>query len=410
MKKSFGLNHRWSLIIPLPFMVLILSACTLFTVKIPGEPLSIADLNTRVLTRDFGKRFAQSVQETSDRIIGEAAGDQLVQTRALRWKLNAVAEVQSTVFQPIPMLALIDTWTFSAQMSRFFEDGGGRELFGPWQGLAAETAQHLEKEIERVGRSIIPASKFERYRKFVEESAAAMPIANLSFYRESLLSMWARFEGKNEAELMATVGTAPEVVEDFINRFEFYEKTVFKQASWAVQLYMLDSGLGEQIDKRMTSLDAASRALVASSRQATDSLQRVERRLMNLADKSPEFIDTTLTRLSADLESVAGELNTSWASTITLLDQINQQWQTTLVALSSERQAVLDAYQEERSVLMQELDRKIDRSWDHLKTSLSRIGIYAIVFLVLMLGMPFAMGFIAGRATRKPGVVKHPET
>jgi hypothetical protein len=381
-------------------IVLLLSACTLVTVKVPGEPLSRKELNIRVATRDFARHFANSVEETADRIISESP-DPAMQSRALRWKLNAVAEVQNTVFQAVPMLALVDTWTFNEQMADFFMDGQGRALFGPWQVSVIDSARALNERIEKLGRSVISEPQFESYKKFVQRTARQMPISSLSFYRESVLSLWAQFEGKNEEELVSTVGTAPEVLEDFINRFAFYEQTVPKRVQWATQLYMLESGAGERIDAQLAALNTTSDALVASTRRAAASFSRVERRLIRLADESPELIDSALARFNTDLAPQMEQLNTSWASTIDLLHQVNQRWETSLQTLGNERQALLEAYQNERALLLQQTDLLLEKTWKHAKSAITRLSLYAIVVILLLLALPFAMGVLVGRATRR---------
>lgn len=390
----------WSFITAIIFLILFFSACTLVNVKLPGDPLPKEELNIRILTRDFAKDFARAVEETADTIIDEAH-DPAIEANALRWKLNATAEVQNAVFQPIPSLSLIDTWILCVQMASFFNAGNGQTLFGGWQSSVCETADRLQSSIESLGRSAIPEEKFLRYQQFVEASAKAMPVTSLSFYRESILSQWARHEGKDEQELMKTVGTAPEVLEDFINQLSFYELTVPKRLQWSTELYMLESGMGDRIDSQMAALNASSSVLVASAQQAVTSFTRIERRMIELADESPELLDTALMRMSTDIAPVMEKLNTNWGSTIELMDQINLQWDATLDVLSTERQALVDDLQKERSEVVLEVDRLIERSLVHLKRAVTQWIIFVSIFAVLILSISFFMGYLVGKACLK---------
>jgi hypothetical protein len=384
--------------------ILFVSGCTLVSVKFPGDPLPMEELNIRMLTRDFARQFAQSVEVASDQIRREAS-DPRVQTNALRWKINAVAEVQESAFLALPTVAMIDTWVLCVQMSFFFSEGNGQNVFDRWQSAAIDMADGLKNEIERLARSVASEDAFERYRQFVYEYARLMPIENMSFYRKSVITKWAEFEGKEEEEIMATVGSGPEVLENFVDRMAFYERTVPKRAQWFAELYMIESGMGSRIDQQMASLNSNATDLVRNTQNALVSFSRVEQRLVQLADESPELINDAINRVKDDIVPALSEINAQWLSTIDFLEQFNRQWELTLASISDERTAMIKAFQQERLEVMRQLDElsqnALERSWRHLKTLVTSLAGILVVCLILVIGMPFAMGFITGRATAK---------
>ena len=393
-------NRHWLFIATILSSIFLFSACSLVTVKFPGEPLPTEELNIRIATRDFAKHFTKSVEETAETIIVEAQ-DPTIEANALRWKLNATAEVQNAVFQPIPSVALIDTWSLCIQMASFFNAGNGRTLFGDWQPSVNQTANRLLNSIESLVQSTVPKEKFVRYQQFVTSSARAMPITSLSFFRESMLSQWAQFEGKNEKELMKTVGTTPEVLEDFISKFAFYEITIPKRVQWSTRLYMLESGMAARIDRQMAALNASSKALVTSTQQAATSFTRIEHKMTELADESPDLIDTAMARISTNLAPAMEKLNINWGATIELMDKINLRWDATLGVLSAERQALVEDLQKERSAIALEADRMIERSLMNLKRTITQWIIFGGIFAFLILGLSFTMGFLVGKTYRQ---------
>src|SRR6185295_10421039 len=107
---------------------LALGGCFSVSVQTPGEPLPPADLRMRTETRQFAAQMSERVQRTADTIAARSP-DTAQQAATLKWKLGTSVAGRRAAYRGIPRLALVDTWTFAAQMESFFRTGNGRELF-----------------------------------------------------------------------------------------------------------------------------------------------------------------------------------------------------------------------------------------------------------------------------------------
>jgi len=107
----------------------LLGGCFSLSVQTPGEPLPPKEIRMRTETRQFAAQISERVQRVAD-AIGVQSSDAAVQADALRWKIGASVASRGAAYRSVPRLALVDTWTFAAQMDAFFRDGAGRQQFG----------------------------------------------------------------------------------------------------------------------------------------------------------------------------------------------------------------------------------------------------------------------------------------
>ena len=152
--------------------------------------------------------------------------------------------------------------------------------------------------------------------------------------------------------------------------------------------------MGERIERQMEALNAHTTRMV-------NSLARVENRLVELADQSPELIGTAYERLNADLTPMIDQLNARWASSLVLMDQFNRRWDRSLDVLAGEREALVGSLQQERSAIMAQLDAAIERGWRHLKVTTGGLAVFVIIMTLIVLGLPFTMGVMVGRVMTK---------
>ena len=106
-----------------------LTGCSLFTIKSPETPLTTREQEARLLTRDYAAHFATTVTH----LIDDAARrdtDPAMRSQALRLKLGAVGEITRASTGLSPIASLLDTWAFSLQFRDFLATGSGAELLG----------------------------------------------------------------------------------------------------------------------------------------------------------------------------------------------------------------------------------------------------------------------------------------
>jgi hypothetical protein len=81
---------------------LVLTGCSLLTIKSPETPLTAREQEARLLTRDYAAHFATTITHLIDDA-PHAGGDNAIRSQALRLKLSAVMEITraSTGLSPI---------------------------------------------------------------------------------------------------------------------------------------------------------------------------------------------------------------------------------------------------------------------------------------------------------------------
>jgi hypothetical protein len=350
----------------------IFGQCSLITIESKDEPLSTRELNARILTHEFGTELFNIVDATADSIITQS-DDGLIQLNALRWKINAVSECQNTIFHASPMYSLIDTWVFTAQMNTFFKTGNGNSLFGPFQSEVVTTSEQLEINIKEITQSVSTRGDFSRHQQFVDEYVRANPLETINFSRESIKPAWQDFWGIDDSSAVKSVGSLPQVVSDLTSRTTSFTEQMPSQAGWKAELLLRQTGLStdEIID-------------------TMDSLAQLIDKMAFVVENGPVLLDTTMIRMRQEM--------------IPLIRAIDKKWTETLFIFSKERLEITKALQVERAAIMKDLDitsqALADRAFEYLKTLIRQILIFAIIVIILILGLPFIMGYLVGKHIR----------
>src|ERR1700719_1833675 len=103
-------TRRWC-VAPL-LASLVLTGCSLLSVKSPEIPLTAREQEARLLTRDYAAHFATTVTHLLDDAAHENTTP-AIQSLALRLKLGAVTEITRASTGLSPLASLLDTWAFS---------------------------------------------------------------------------------------------------------------------------------------------------------------------------------------------------------------------------------------------------------------------------------------------------------
>jgi hypothetical protein len=357
-----------------------LHGCALFSFESPAKPLPQRDLNARMLTREYAERFQAAVVISADQI-GAASATATIDHSALQWKIGAVAASQRAATQMSPMMGLLDTWALSAQMHAFLRDGAGATVFGDQQPLARQTAGALEHEIVTLAQSLTSAEEFATYREFVAAYVRDHPLTNLGFQRASVATVWAAQTGQ-ASTLLASVGTVPEAMTDLADRVRMYSDSVPSQTVWQAELLLQDAGYDRDEARRL--------------------LERIDQRLLaigRLAETSPELVDEAIADLRASLFAVADRFD---ASSALITEALQTQLEVLARTAREERIAISETFDVQRQAIMKDAERVAsdvtERSWRHLRVLTRELAVYWLLALTIVLGLPFAAGFIAGRA------------
>jgi len=352
-----------------------LAGCSLVTLKSPEKPLSARDLNARILTHEFAARLIFAVEQTADEI---AAGtdDTHIQLNTLRWKIAVASAGDRAASQMAPTLGLLDTWALAVQMHDFLDSGPGSSLFGPQQPHAVQVAADLAHEAQDMARNLGPSQEFQHELRFVHDYSIAHPIESLDFARASVVELWARETGPDN-KLIDTLGTVPEAMAQTGDLVRMYGNTIPSQMLWRAQLVAGNSGI--------------------SSKDVQTALQRLDQRLARLsamADATPDLVNGVV-------RDVRKQVDTSW---VEMLETVRTERAAFAAEVSQEREAAMKDIDAERQALAADVARISSQAIADTGTEVRRLVREAlslvIVLAIVLLGLPFAAGYLLGRARR----------
>lgn len=370
----------------------LLSSCSLFKVDLNTgvEALPTKELNTRILMHEFGIVFSNNVEKLADSIM-LTTKDKDIKINALKWKISATAMSRQVIFQTVPYGSLVDTWTFCKQQSDFMRSENGHELFGDFQSAILNVTGNLEENVSLIARIVSTNKEYKAYKNFVNTYAKDFPFQNLSFIRGSILSELNNAMGIPDSVAVKTVGNMPETMSDLSSRINDLSDKVPKMAKWRTEAYLYESGL-DSIDVN---------ALM-------DSINMLAGQISYIAKNSPELLDSAIIKLNERLTPLINQLDRRWGET---LWKLSDERQALIEALDEQRVALGEKLSEEREVIMSDLDLLskdlVESSWKYIRQIIVRSLFIILLILVVMLGLPFALGYITGKTLAKRKLEKN---
>lgn len=381
-------RHTSARVLGCGMLALALTSCSLVSLKSPERPLSARDLNARILTRELSAQFVGAVSRCADDIAA-SEHDPAVLDNALRWEIASVGESRRAATRLAPMMGLLDTWALAAQLQAFTAaGGGGGALFGAHQQAVRELSANYAFDAQSLAQRLLAPHDFAAWQAFVGKYVREHPLADLGFARASVVELWSREQG-GDARLVDSLGTIPEALADAADRIEIYGDTVPSQVMRKTQLALRESGYsGGDVRAAIRELNA-----------------RLER-LTAVAESTPGLVRGA----EAEVRASLGEV----------LDRVDASSRTAAEAVHAERVALFADLQRERAAVMAELDvqrqalaadaarissRVVQDTGAQLRELAAEVLLLLIVLAVVVLGLPFAAGYMVGRArhARTPG-------
>jgi hypothetical protein len=356
---------------------LALSSCSLISLKSPERPLSPRDLNARILTRELSAQFVTSVGRCADDIAGSER-DPAVLDNALRWEIAAVGESRRAATRLVPMMSLIDTWALAAQMRAFTAEGApGGALFGAHQQAVRDVSGNYASDAQALAQRLLAPSDFATYQAFVEKYAREHPLTDLTFARPSVVALWSREQG-GDTRLVDSLGTIPEALADAADRLEIYGDTFPSQVMHETQLALRESGY--------TPGDVQ-----AAIRQLNERLER----LTAVAESTPALVHGAEAEVRQSLREVLDRLGSAG-------EALHAERVALFTDLQSERGAVMAQLEVQRKALAEDAARissqVVKDTGAQLRDLAAEVLLLLIVLAVVVLGLPFAAGYLLGRA------------
>jgi hypothetical protein len=287
-------------------------------------------------------------------------------------------------------LALVDTWALAVQMEYFFAEGAGRALFGSQQQVALDTARALAREADALAARRLEPAVLADYRKLVSDYAARERLSDLSFERAPIAPSWREAVARRLAK---SVSVAPEGLANASDQLDIYGRRIPDELRWRAELAYVESGFQP---------GDLSRALKRFEEELT--------KLSALAQTQPELAMERLAALQAEMTRVFESFDRRWGQTLAML----QVERATLVkdleamrlamdaTIERERKALYAAISAERAALAADATRIGKELGPLLLAKLGEVVTEALLLLcllvLLLIGLPFLSGFIAGRA------------
>jgi hypothetical protein len=364
-----------------------LAGCSLLSLKSPERPLSARDLNARILTRELAAQFIAAVGRSASDITGSES-DPAILDNSLRWEIAAVAETRRAETQIAPLMSLLDTWALAAQMQAFLGGGGaGAALFGTHQGAVRGVTDEFAAGAEALARQLLAPGELSAYQNFVAGYVREYPLHDLTFARPSVVGLWSHAHGAT-TPLVDSLGTIPEAMSDMAQRLQIYGDTTPEQIMGRTQLALRESGYAQG-------------DLKARLRQLDEQLER----LTVVAESTPQLMQGTVTELRRSVRDVLDRLDAAERATTQALHTER----TALFAdIQTERQAIVAALDVQRQALAADAARiagqGVKSAGEQLRYLAGEVLGLLIVLAVLMLALPFAAGYLLGRARHRRDV------
>lgn len=360
---------------------LLYASCSLLRIESEQKPLSINDLNTRLLTQSFVTQAMDRTENAADSIAKMALEDIEIQKSTLLWKIRTGEELKHIGFQTSPKVALTDVWSYMLELQNFMGQTDSLSLFGPYQSIAIQATSQNATEIERIAQSVLSTRDFMAYKAFVTEYAKTHPINRKKLKHQTIKQDFLKFRDVPDSLGIQTVGTLSEVVADVSNRVDFSSDILGKQLKWRTELWMKEKGMDSmEIQKRMANFNT-----------------QVDR-LLEIAENSPETLEMAVVNFVERVDPLFKSLN----------DELGM----AMLSLSEDRVAIDQMVKRERVALDSLLKRErlalteeartiaeigVKNAMTEVRKTISSTLFYLLLIIVAVLGIPFYLGFLFGK-------------
>jgi hypothetical protein len=365
-----------------------LTGCSLISIKTPERPLSERDMNARILTRELTTHYLDATGRNTDSILATET-DPAVINNTLRWEVGVIMTTRQAETQLAPLMSLLDTWALALQLQGFVDERGpGGKLFGTHQAAVRTLTDAYADGAHALARSLLTPTEFADYQGFIDDYVRAHPLHDLRFARASVIEEWGRAKGA-KSSLLDEVGTLPQALADTSQRIQIYADTVPAQTMRRTQLALRETGYTpDDVRAAMARLDA-----------------RLER-LTTVAESAPELVRGAEDEMRESLREVLNRLDSSAAATASAF---RMERAALFVDIQAEREALTTAVDAQRKALTADAARiseQLVRSGgEEVRHFTRQAELFVILLSLVVLGLPFAAGYLVGRArsSLRPG-------
>ncbi len=380
------IKERFLLYTILFITVLSISSCSLIKIQTDQKPLGVRALNTRILTQNFAKEALDRVELAADSIYNLALNEKNIQLNTLRWKIQTSQELGKISFQTEPKIALMDTWAYFLEVKNSIENPKLVKLFGAYKNVALDAVNENIDGIQKVASSVLAKDEYNLIKSFVVDYSNNFSLLSQEeFKHKSIRESYLEFKNIPDSLAVQTVGTLSEVVADATNRFGYYSDASGKRMNWKTEMLLREKGLDSlDLEAKLAEID------------------KQFNRLLEVAESSPETLDEAIKEFRDNISPLFSSLNyeigsamQSFSSDVESIDEF----------LNRERIALDSIIKRERMTLTSKADylveMGIERAFDSVENTLKNLIIYFTLLFIVVLGLPFYLGYIIGNRKSK---------
>lgn len=353
-----------------------LAGCSLLKLNVStGDPLPPEDARARLMTRGFYYDLTDGIVRTADSI-SRSTPDMQIKIRAIRWKIQATRAAVAAAMQPIPEVALADTWILCRRMDDAFAAVPDSMLFGPLTPLARTAAKLFSVRADSLAREVLDPDRYRLMRRFVDEYLAATPPDNGEVAPLNTTLAWVRFLEDNGVEKDYSSGSISEVLADMSDRVGGQTQQMANSLGWSkdiLELQLQQDSIRTQVGRQLDSLDTNFR------------------RIVTVMEHIPEISDAVVSSLNDQVQSIISSMNASVDNAFLNIDRQRDELQH---YVSAERSALV-------SDMRAAADDAIRTALEGIPALVGKVVGWLVLLAVVMLGTPFLLGFwLGGLRTR----------
>ncbi|MFL5546747.1 MAG: mechanosensitive ion channel family protein [Gemmatimonadales bacterium] len=355
---------------------LVVSAC----LKVPPQSASLAAIEASEVTAgelqlrvyEAGRESSSIVESAADAIVAGST-DPAVRSRALRWKIAATPLIEEASLRSDPVVATVDLWALSMQLSEYLRQGDGHNAFGPLQVIAIAASDTLQRLAGAVAGRVVGTSgdTLARVERSIRGWADQHPIRGTELVRQSVLSSNWKTLSLSETSLSGTVASVERNLLGINIRLGYLNEGMLKRVVWQTQL-------------------AAGDLLPPLLEQARTAM------LQNIVEQGRQLSLGIDAQRSAIFSGLAGERSA-------VMSRITAERVAVVDAIRTEREAVLQAVDAERRAAVTSIDSIAQRSIDHAGLVLGRLLLRAFLAFTALVAV-IALGALWLVRTRRRDV------
>lgn len=362
------------------FIVICFSSCSLLKVTVStGDPLSDYENNLRMATRGFHQILQSEIIQAADSIVNET-NDMKTKINAVRWKLNVTRAATAAALKSVPEFSAVELWVLCENISKQLKVSPDSVLFGNQTPIARHVFQRLDSLYIKQLVETMPKERFTLMSEFVNqycENTSSYDYSRLS----EISSKWVEYLKEKGIPFKRTVGSVSEVIVDAGDRMEKYADQASRGLSFNKEI------LEYRLEQDSVYLNL--------SEQLNDMNHDFERMVI-MMEGLPEVSQCMIDSLGQQAQQMMTLMNFMVNETFKNFDYQRTEMQR---YISKERENVM---KEMKSIA----DDSLQTVLDSLPKFVGKLLGWIILFIVIILGLPFLAGFWLGKLHERQRIRK----